>query len=237
MSASGPGLGAGTRLPPARGLLPTASCPPPPASTADRSSARGREHGGVSRGPPRMHGPACGSGCARKFRELDHRPDPAARWPGAPGPCRAPRSDSVAGRGSHGVATRSLVRRRRRGRLREQCDNELAKGIVPEVWAGLDIGKKHHHAVVIDADRKRLLSGRVMNDETELTIAASAPVCGSRSSRTTKHWAITTLHCSPRSTCARSRTSPPSPSSRPRPTPPCSGHRAYRRRSRGCGLG
>jgi hypothetical protein len=39
---------------------------------------------------------------------------------------------------------------------------------VPEIWAGLDIGKKHHHAVVIDADGKRLLSRRVMNDETEL---------------------------------------------------------------------
>ncbi|MFB7530830.1 IS110 family transposase [Streptomyces sp. NPDC056178] len=32
----------------------------------------------------------------------------------------------------------------------------------------MDIGKKHHHAVVIDADGKRLLSRRVMNDETEL---------------------------------------------------------------------
>ncbi|MGW4007969.1 IS110 family transposase [Streptomyces sp. NPDC004763] len=39
---------------------------------------------------------------------------------------------------------------------------------MPEIWAGLDIGKKHHHAVVIDADGKRLLSRRVMNDETEL---------------------------------------------------------------------
>jgi transposase len=39
---------------------------------------------------------------------------------------------------------------------------------VPEIWAGLDIGKKHHHAVVIDADGKRLLSRRVMNDEAEL---------------------------------------------------------------------
>ncbi|MFJ2272297.1 IS110 family transposase [Streptomyces sp. NPDC088846] len=40
--------------------------------------------------------------------------------------------------------------------------------MVPEIWAGLDIGKKHHHAVVIDADGERLLSRRVMNDETEL---------------------------------------------------------------------
>lgn len=39
---------------------------------------------------------------------------------------------------------------------------------MPEIWAGLDIGKKHHHAVVIDADGKRLLSRRVMNDEREL---------------------------------------------------------------------
>lgn len=39
---------------------------------------------------------------------------------------------------------------------------------MPEIWAGLDIGKKHHHAVVVDADGKRLLSRRVMNDESEL---------------------------------------------------------------------
>lgn len=39
---------------------------------------------------------------------------------------------------------------------------------MPEIWAGLDIGKKHHHAVATDADGKRLLSRRVLNDETEL---------------------------------------------------------------------
>jgi hypothetical protein len=39
---------------------------------------------------------------------------------------------------------------------------------VPEIWAGLDIGKKHHHVVVINTDGKRLLSRRVMNDENEL---------------------------------------------------------------------
>ncbi len=38
---------------------------------------------------------------------------------------------------------------------------------MPEIWAGLDIGKKHHHGSV-DADGKRLLSRRVMNDESEL---------------------------------------------------------------------
>ncbi|GAB2622736.1 IS110 family transposase [Streptomyces capparidis] len=39
---------------------------------------------------------------------------------------------------------------------------------MPQIWAGLDIGKTHHHAVVIDAEGKRLLSRRVKNDETEL---------------------------------------------------------------------
>ncbi|MEU3461231.1 IS110 family transposase [Streptomyces sp. NPDC006733] len=39
---------------------------------------------------------------------------------------------------------------------------------MPEIWAGVDIGKEHHHCVVIDADGKRLLSRRVLNDETEL---------------------------------------------------------------------
>jgi transposase len=39
---------------------------------------------------------------------------------------------------------------------------------VPEIWAGLDIGKTHHHCVVINAEGTRLLSRRVHNDETEL---------------------------------------------------------------------
>lgn len=37
-----------------------------------------------------------------------------------------------------------------------------------QVWAGIDIGKGHHHAVVIDGDGKRLLSRRVTNDEADL---------------------------------------------------------------------
>ncbi|RWZ72554.1 hypothetical protein EQK42_29175, partial [Streptomyces albidoflavus] len=28
-------------------------------------------------------------------------------------------------------------------------NDELAEGNVPEIWAGVDIGKTHHHAVVI----------------------------------------------------------------------------------------
>ncbi|MFJ8391160.1 IS110 family transposase [Streptomyces sp. NPDC094438] len=39
---------------------------------------------------------------------------------------------------------------------------------VPEIWAGVDIGKEHHHCVVIDAQGERLLSRRVLNDETAL---------------------------------------------------------------------
>ncbi|MET9833518.1 IS110 family transposase [Streptomyces sp. NPDC006385] len=39
---------------------------------------------------------------------------------------------------------------------------------VPEIWAGVDIGKTHHHCVVINTDGERLLSRRVQNDETEL---------------------------------------------------------------------
>jgi transposase len=39
---------------------------------------------------------------------------------------------------------------------------------VPRTWAGVDIGKEHHHCVVIDADGQRLLSRRVLNDETAL---------------------------------------------------------------------
>ncbi|MFI5987910.1 IS110 family transposase [Streptomyces sp. NPDC051555] len=39
---------------------------------------------------------------------------------------------------------------------------------VPQIWAGVDIGKEHHHCVVIDRDGERLLSRRVLNDETAL---------------------------------------------------------------------
>ncbi|OMI39182.1 IS110 family transposase [Streptomyces sparsogenes DSM 40356] len=45
--------------------------------------------------------------------------------------------------------------------------DELAEVAVPEIWAGVDIGKEHHHCVVIDAQGKRLLSRRVLNDEAE----------------------------------------------------------------------
>lgn len=36
------------------------------------------------------------------------------------------------------------------------------------IWAGTDIGRTHHHCVVLDADGTRLLSRRVLNDEPEL---------------------------------------------------------------------
>lgn len=36
------------------------------------------------------------------------------------------------------------------------------------IWAGVDVGKTHHHCVVIDADGRQLLSRRVANDEAEL---------------------------------------------------------------------
>ncbi|WP_134734596.1 IS110 family transposase, partial [Amycolatopsis nivea] len=36
------------------------------------------------------------------------------------------------------------------------------------MWAGVDVGKEHHHCVVINARGERLLSRRVLNDETAL---------------------------------------------------------------------
>ena len=39
---------------------------------------------------------------------------------------------------------------------------------MPVIWAGVDIGKEHHHCVAIDADGKKLLSRRVLNDEAVL---------------------------------------------------------------------
>ncbi|MGW8353561.1 IS110 family transposase [Streptomyces wedmorensis] len=47
------------------------------------------------------------------------------------------------------------------------------------IWAGTDIGKTHHHCVVLDADGKRLLSRRVLNDEPELlTLLADVMAIG-----------------------------------------------------------
>ncbi len=45
---------------------------------------------------------------------------------------------------------------------------DVAEVAVPQLWAGVDAGKTHHHCVVIDADGSRLLSRRVANDEPEL---------------------------------------------------------------------
>ncbi|MGB6072329.1 MAG: transposase [Rhodococcus sp. (in: high G+C Gram-positive bacteria)] len=36
------------------------------------------------------------------------------------------------------------------------------------LWVGVDAGKQHHHAVVIDFDGARKLSRRVANDEASL---------------------------------------------------------------------
>ncbi|GGZ41738.1 hypothetical protein GCM10010365_73130 [Streptomyces poonensis] len=36
------------------------------------------------------------------------------------------------------------------------------------IWAGVDVGKEHHHCVVLDAQGERRLSRRVGNDEPEL---------------------------------------------------------------------
>ncbi|GAA2127699.1 IS110 family transposase [Kitasatospora saccharophila] len=36
------------------------------------------------------------------------------------------------------------------------------------IWVGTDIGKTHHHCVVLDSEGRKLLSRRVLNDEPEL---------------------------------------------------------------------
>ncbi|WSV65593.1 IS110 family transposase [Streptomyces sp. NBC_01013] len=40
--------------------------------------------------------------------------------------------------------------------------------MVVQIWAGTDIGKTHHYCVVLDAEGRRLLSRRVLNDEPQL---------------------------------------------------------------------
>lgn len=50
---------------------------------------------------------------------------------------------------------------------------------MPQIWAGVDVGKEHHHCVVIDQDGHRLLSRRVANDEPELlTLIADVVALG-----------------------------------------------------------
>ncbi|WP_086797885.1 IS110 family transposase [Streptomyces caniscabiei] len=39
---------------------------------------------------------------------------------------------------------------------------------MPQIWAGVDIGKEHHHCVVLNESGDRLLSRRVLNDESAL---------------------------------------------------------------------
>jgi hypothetical protein len=74
---------------------------------------------------------------------------------------------------------------RRRGRLLGTGNRAHFREVsAPELRAGIDAGKAHHHCVVIDTDGKRLLSRRVANDETDLleliadaiTLAASGTV-------------------------------------------------------------
>lgn len=43
------------------------------------------------------------------------------------------------------------------------------EGHMPQLWAGIDAGKAHHHCVLIDGEGTRLLSRKVANDEAALT--------------------------------------------------------------------
>lgn len=45
---------------------------------------------------------------------------------------------------------------------------------VEQAWAGIDAGKEHHHIVVIDSGGHRLMSRRVLNDESGLGRAIDA---------------------------------------------------------------
>ncbi|MER5321086.1 IS110 family transposase [Streptosporangium roseum] len=58
-------------------------------------------------------------------------------------------------------------------------------------WAGVDIGRQHHHVAVVDADGTRVFSRRVANDETAL-LETIEDVLGHAEEIT---WAID-LHCS-----------------------------------------
>lgn len=61
---------------------------------------------------------------------------------------------------------------------------------MPEIWAGMDIGKEHHHCVVVDAQGERLLSRRVLNDEAALLDLIDAVLALSPHAL----WAVDTNH-------------------------------------------
>lgn len=50
----------------------------------------------------------------------------------------------------------------------DRCISGPVEVPAPQIWAGVDIGKEHHHCVVIGPNGDRLLSRRVANDEPEL---------------------------------------------------------------------
>ncbi|GFG77540.1 hypothetical protein MPRG_30390 [Mycobacterium paragordonae] len=62
--------------------------------------------------------------------------------------------------------------------------------LTEKVWAGIDVGKEHHHCVVINSEGQRLLSRRVFNNEPELAslldevIELAAAKCCGRSTST-----------------------------------------------------
>ncbi|WP_439098642.1 IS110 family transposase, partial [Amycolatopsis nivea] len=74
------------------------------------------------------------------------------------------------------ATTRPLIENRERSLCRATSAKssvgpmtiERAEVAMPELWAGVDVGKEHHHCVVINARGERLLSRRVLNDETAL---------------------------------------------------------------------
>jgi Transposase len=66
-------------------------------------------------------------------------------------------------------------------RVEENCVQQ-----VMQAWAGIDAGKEHHHVVVIDSEGHRLLSRRVLNDESELSAIIDAALNRAR----TVAWAI-----------------------------------------------
>jgi transposase len=58
---------------------------------------------------------------------------------------------------------------------------------VEQAWAGIDAGKEHHHVVLIDREGRRVLSRRVLNDETGLDAVIAAAATARAESVT---WAI-----------------------------------------------
>ncbi|MFH8561997.1 transposase [Streptomyces sp. NPDC017988] len=89
---------------------------------------------------------------------------PSIAWGSAP-PCRYRVRCPCTGPSRPYMGIRTTSAKSSAGSL---YDDEPGEVTVPQIWAGVGIGKEHHHCVVVNEHGERLLSRRVFNDEPAL---------------------------------------------------------------------